>query len=160
MILTYREEPDGIYQFQGPFRWLSNFHEAPVIFDGVEYPTTEHAFQAAKSLHQPTRVRIAQASTPGKAKRMGSPTGIIAPEHFRPDWEEVCNDVMMQVNWQKYLRHPHLGAALRATGGGTLVEGNAWGDDRWGALWIPAQQVWRGQNRLGRILMTIRSALP
>jgi len=38
-----------IDDFRGPYRWLSNFEPSPVEFDGVIYPTVEHAYQAAKN---------------------------------------------------------------------------------------------------------------
>lgn len=41
--------PEKIRSFTGTHRFLSNFHPAPVLLDGVVYPTVEHAFQAAKA---------------------------------------------------------------------------------------------------------------
>ncbi len=37
-----------IDRFQGEYSFLSNFHPAPITFERIEYPTVEHAFQAAK----------------------------------------------------------------------------------------------------------------
>ena len=37
-----------IEQFQGDFRWLSNFAPVNVNFNGVIFPSTENAYQAAK----------------------------------------------------------------------------------------------------------------
>jgi len=34
--------------FFGPYRWLSNFHESPVWFEGLKYRSSENAYQAAK----------------------------------------------------------------------------------------------------------------
>ena len=39
-----------IVEFKGEHRWLSNFSDAKVSYDGVEYPTVEHAYQASKPL--------------------------------------------------------------------------------------------------------------
>ena len=43
--------------------YLSNFWPARVMLDGVEYPSTEHAYQAAKTLDKVTRERIRQIET-------------------------------------------------------------------------------------------------
>src|SRR6185369_8674281 len=39
-----------ILEFQGDNRFLSNFFPAEVIYEGITYPTAEHAYQAAKTL--------------------------------------------------------------------------------------------------------------
>src|SRR4051812_21328901 len=42
--------PARIAEFQGEYRFLSNFWPATVEFEGIRYPTAEHAYQAAKTL--------------------------------------------------------------------------------------------------------------
>ena len=39
----------AIDSVSGAHAFLSNFHPAPVVLDGVTYPSVEHAFQAAKT---------------------------------------------------------------------------------------------------------------
>jgi predicted NAD-dependent protein-ADP-ribosyltransferase YbiA (DUF1768 family) len=47
---------------------------------------------------------------------------------------------------------------LLATGDRMLIEGNTWGDRRWGC--VQAQDgTWRGRNWLGEILMQVREEL-
>jgi predicted NAD-dependent protein-ADP-ribosyltransferase YbiA (DUF1768 family) len=77
---------DPIKVFDGPHRFLSNFYKPPepIEWEGVLYPTTEHAFQAAKTLDRVKRKEIAEASSPGMAKRLGR-----ALRPIRPDWEQV-----------------------------------------------------------------------
>lgn len=43
---------DAIDRFSGPHRFLSNFYPSPIIYDGVAYPTVEHAYQAQKTLDE------------------------------------------------------------------------------------------------------------
>lgn len=136
-----------IDEFSGPYRYLSNFYPSLVVLDGVEYPTVEHAYQAAKTLDPNERRHILTAATPGRAKRLGRRV------HLRPDWEEVKVQVMAKLVWQKFSRHPELRRQLLATGGQRLAEGNSWGDVFWGVC------GGRGQNYLGRILMRVRSKL-
>lgn len=59
--------------FFGRYRFLSNFHEQTVVLDGVEYPTNEHAFQAAKTLNPEEREIIRLAPKPADAKNLGRP---------------------------------------------------------------------------------------
>src|SRR3954454_2152936 len=80
--------PAKIAQFQGEFRYLSNFWPATVEFEGITYPTVEHAYQSAKTLDVNERKRIAAMKTPEEAKRAGRAL------KQREDWEKVKFDVM------------------------------------------------------------------
>jgi len=136
----------AINKFQGETRWLSNFQECDVLYEGVLYPTTEHAFQAAKSLNQATRKYVAALSTPREAKSYGN--NLIK---LRPDWEEVKRDIMFQINFIKYSDNEWLRDMLIQTGEEELIEGNTWGDTYWGV------SGGVGCNELGKILMEIRT---
>lgn len=125
-------------------RFLSNFFMAPVTYEGILYPSTEHAFQAAKSLDPKVRQRVANLPTPGQAKRAGRQISI------RPDWEQVKYDVMSEIVLEKFLTHSDLRQKLIDTGDEELVEGNTWGDQYWGVC----NGV--GLNNLGKILMQVR----
>lgn len=137
---------DDIMQFTGPYRFLSNFYSAPVMLDGMVYPTVEHAFQAAKSSHPGYRENVRLASSPGQAKRISR----TAP--LRDDWESVRLQIMADLVWLKF-QDPNLRRQLIATAGRRLVEGNDWGDKFWGCV----RGI--GQNHLGRILMNVREHL-
>lgn len=137
-----------IDHFSGETRWLSNFELVDVEFEGIIYPSSEHAFQAAKSLDVRERRQIAALRTPREAKTAGRMIKL------RPDWESVKIDVMRTILREKFSeRHPELRERLRMTGDQKLVEGNTWHDTFWGVC------DGRGQNWLGRILMEIRSGL-
>lgn len=147
------EEPQSfINSFEGSFEFLSNFYPAPVkLFDiaamsGEEYPTVEHAFQAAKTDDLAERVAILRAPTPGRAKRLGQRV------KKRADWEQVKEAVMLRLLRQKF-HHAALRAKLLATGDAVLIEGNWWGDTYWGIC------KGRGQNRLGALLMQVRKEI-
>lgn len=56
---------DIICKFDGKFFFLSNFFESKVEYEGITYPTVEHAFQAAKTLDNDTRKKVAAAGSPG-----------------------------------------------------------------------------------------------
>jgi N-glycosidase YbiA len=135
-----------IGQFNGYYSFLSNFHYQPVHYDGITYPTSEHAFQAAKSLDSRERARIADCATPGIAKRAGRMLAL------RPDWEAVKLQIMEEIVRIKF-ENPNLASLLKATDNEELVEGNTWNDTFWGVC------KGRGSNHLGKILMRIRSDL-
>ena len=136
-----------IGEFRGKTRWLSNFHEAPIIYDGMLFATTEHAYQAAKTTCIGERSQIAFCETPAKAKKEGTKVTL------REDWEEIKLNIMLEINRIKYNSYPELKELLISTRGEELVEGNNWGDEYWGKV------NGKGENHLGRILMQIRSEL-
>ncbi|HEY3244631.1 MAG TPA: NADAR family protein [Phycisphaerae bacterium] len=136
-----------IAEFQGPYRFLSNFWPAEVQFEGLTYPSVEHAYQAAKSLDAAERQRIAALATPSDAKAAGRALPL------RPDWEQVKFAVMEECVRYKFTQHAELRERLLATGDAELEEGNTWGDRVWGVY------EGRGENRLGKILMKVRAEL-
>jgi ribA/ribD-fused uncharacterized protein len=138
-----------ISMFDGTeYEWLSNFYPCLVENDGVLYTTTEHAYQAAKTLIPAQRVAIQAAVTPGEAKRLGQRVTL------RLDWEEIKQGVMYTLLKKKFgPSHPLLRAKLIATGDAHLIEGNWWNDTYWGVC----DGV--GTNHLGRLLMRVRDEI-
>lgn len=127
-------------------RFLSNFWPAPVVLDGLTYPTVEHAYQAAKTLDAYQRDLIRGLPKPGYAKRAGSKVPL------RPDWFEVRLPTMQHLLSQKFAAGSRLAGLLERTDDLPLSEGNHWGDTFWGMC------DGQGENHLGRLLMEIRTA--
>jgi ribA/ribD-fused uncharacterized protein len=153
-----------ITEFKGEARFLSNFYPAPVTVSapwctwqpGVCWPTTEHAFQAAKTWQLREVKEIYEAPRPGDAKRLG---GMVT---LREDWDYIKKRVMWDLNWEKFSRHAPLRALLLATGDELLAEGNSWHDNYWGQCSCPSCACGPhapGTNYLGKILMSIRDLL-
>lgn len=146
---------ERIDYFRDRWAFLSNFFPARMLWQGVFYPTSEHAFNAGKTTDLGLRFKIASAHSPKIAKRMGRAVKI------RPGWE---NPVRYQVMWDvlhaKFTSHPGRVAALLGTGDAFLVEGNRWHDQHWGNC-ICGQPACAepGQNHLGRMLMDLREEL-
>lgn len=134
-----------IKSFQGPTRWLSNFHSFPVEFEGDVYPSTEAAYQAAK-LEKKIDRKSFQSMNAKEAKEAGGRITV------RKNWTSMNLAIMKNLNHQKF-QDPTLRAKLLATGDEEIIEGNTWGDTFWGVC----NGV--GENHLGRILMEIRDEI-
>ncbi|MFM7184457.1 MAG: NADAR family protein [Planctomycetota bacterium] len=143
-----------ITQFRNQYAFLSNFFPSPVVWEGIEYPTVEHAFQAAKTLRPEIRRAIAATPTPSKAKRAGGPRGIVV-DFDQAAWDRKKIDVMQTLVRLKFRQNPELASRLLATGSRRLQEGNTWNDVFWGVCLKTGQ----GQNELGRILEMVRDEL-
>ncbi|GAA0583184.1 hypothetical protein GCM10010172_80290 [Paractinoplanes ferrugineus] len=141
--------------FRGEFGFLSNFHPAQLTWEGITYPTSEHAFNAGKTLDHDERWQISLAPTPKLAKQMGRSVKL------RPLWDaSVRYDVMAEVLRAKFACHPMRIDALLGTGGAILVEGNTWHDQHWGDCRCGLPRCARpGENHLGRMLMELRAKL-
>ena len=136
-----------IVDFSGEHSFLSNYWPSPIRWEGDDYPTVEHAYQAAKCLDPVARGGIRDAPTPGDARRLGREVSL------RPGWQRQRFHVMRQLLEVKFTSDPELRAKLLATEGAVLVEGNTWGDTYWGTC------NGRGANHLGRLLMDLREQL-
>jgi ribA/ribD-fused uncharacterized protein len=134
--------------FFGPYRFLSNFHFVNVELDGEIYRTTEHAYQAAKTLDLDARRMIQRMSAPRDARKAGQNVKI------REGWEEenIKWDTMYDLSCQKYSKGQTMHDLL-CTYPMYLEETNTWGDTYWGVC----RGV--GRNELGKILMMIREDL-
>lgn len=141
-----------ITSFSNEFSFLSNFFPCTICFEGQEFPSVEHAFQAAKTLSPEERETISNAPTPGKAKRLGKKITL------REDWEDKKLNVMEVLVRQKFL-DPILREKLLTTKDEFLVEGNHWGDTFWGATWDEENTSWVGKNHLGKIIMKLREEI-
>lgn len=137
-----------INKFDGKYAFLSNYYPCAVFYEGIAYPSVEHAFQAAKTLDMTQRYEIANMKTPGAAKRAGRALNL------RPDWEEVKYQVMEDCLREKF-RDTELLIKLIATEGHFLVEGTTWHDQCWGICTCD-KCGGNGENHLGRLLMKIR----
>jgi hypothetical protein len=135
-----------INSFRGQYGFLSNFWGCLVLYEGLEYPSSEAAFQSAKTLNMETRKEFCRLD-PKESKRIGS--SIL----LRDDWNEVKDKVMYDIVKDKLFRNLDIRQRLFETGEEELVEGNNWNDTYWGVC----NGV--GQNKLGKILMKVRKEL-
>lgn len=139
-----------IDSFKAEYAFLSNFYMTLIYYEGIVYQSTEHAFQAAKTLNQDVRLEIAHLPTCAKAKAKGRQV------NMRHDWEQVKNKVMLDLCRIKFSKNP-LKSMLLSTKNEELVEGNTWNDKTWGR--VKENGEWIGENRLGKTLMLVRDEI-
>lgn len=137
------------YSTQDAYGEFSNFAAFPIEIDGQTWPTSEHYFQAQKFSGTEYEELIRTTLSPMAAAKIGRDRKL----PLRPDWEEVKDCVMRKAVWTKFNQHPRLAAMLIETGDAVIVEHTHndayWGDGGDG----------KGVNRLGQILMDVRTEL-
>lgn len=142
-----------IKEFKGKYRWLSNFYNSPVTYNGITYQNNEAAFQAQKTFDENIRLEFANLN-PSEAKRKGRKVKL------RSDWEEVKDKIMYEIVKAKFTQSEKLRNRLLNTGFEELVEGTTgWHDNYWGNCECEKCKHIEGKNKLGQILMTVRDNL-
>ena len=140
---------EDILTFTTPeHRWLSNMTYVDIVYDEINYPSTENFYQAMKYQDKEIRAYVATLK-PHEAKaysRANKMTSLV--------FEEKKLQIMEYAQKQKYSKEPFK-SKLLATGDALLEEGNWWGDKFWGVD-IKTRQ---GENHLGKIIMKIRDQL-
>jgi ribA/ribD-fused uncharacterized protein len=136
-----------ITSFFGEYRFLSNFYDAPLHYEGRDWPHSEAAYQAMKSLDPKDHEHLANVRQPGHAKKYGKYIQV------RPDWEFIKVEIMTEIVKAKFDQNPELKRKLLLTGYAKIEEGNDWGDVTWG-ISPPGSGI--GKNYLGVILMKLR----
>jgi ribA/ribD-fused uncharacterized protein len=131
--------------FRGENFFLSNFYDVEVTYNGLTFKNSEAAFQAQKTLSQVAREAFTKM-TAMESKRRGKMVVL------RDDWDLVKEQIMYEICVEKF-KNPVMRAKLLATGDRELIEGNTHGDRIWG------QVNGYGENKLGKILMRIRSEI-
>ena len=139
------------YDKDSPYYEFTNFYPACIHLDDKTWPTTEHYFQAQKFFGTPYVEMIRNLPTPREAFQMArDPT---VSRWRRKDWKDVKDDYMLEALRCKFILHRDLGKKLVETHDKQLVEHTAndayWGDGGDGS----------GQNKLGKLLMQVRSEL-
>lgn len=115
-----------INEFTGKYRFLSNFYPVWVTFEDAQYPSVEHAYQAAKTTDFNSRLPFMEGVvTANEAKKLGKKIKL------REDWEQVKVPIMLSLLREKF-QQPKFAKLLLSTGDKELIEGNWWGDIWWG----------------------------
>jgi ribA/ribD-fused uncharacterized protein len=128
--------------------FLSNFYPIVVTYDGIVYPSSEHAFQAQKTHDKAIKTKISLMEKASEARAFGQTIAL------RKDWEQEKINIMYWIQKSKF-SNMMLEKRLLYTQDALLVEGNNWGDKFWGMV-MNMNGVFEGLNMLGKILMQVR----
>jgi len=138
-IYFIKEDPE--------FGCFSNFSPDAVEIDGKKYQTSEHYYQAMKTLDENEQENIRNAYTAHISKQLGR----AAP--LRPDFDEIKDDIMRKVLRAKFTQNEALKRTLLSTGEREIIELSPW-DEYWGC-----GKKNKGLNMLGKLLMDLREKL-
>ena len=137
------------YNYNEPYYEFTNFFMRKITLKGKEWPSTEHYFQAQKFVGTPAEEKVRLLKKPREAYDFAH----IRTDEVRQDWKKVRDDIMREAVRAKFTQHADLAQILLETGDALLVE-HTGNDDYWGD-----GGDGRGKNKLGKILMEIRSEL-
>ncbi len=136
-----------------PYGAFSNLHRRPVEFEGITYPTSEHAYQAGKARKDAVREWL--MASPSPALLAMAAHGLYVWD-IHPDWAKTKFQRMKGILLAKFTQHPDLKELLLSTGDGRLVEA-ATVDNAVNRLW--GEVNGKGQNKLGELLMEVRQEI-
>lgn len=134
-----------------PYGAFSNLFQRPIEFEGITFPTSEHAYQAGKARKPAVREWILSAPTPALAAMAAH--GLYVWDVV-PNWAQIKFDRMRAVLRAKFDQNTDLRDLLLSTGDARLVEV--------GTVNNAVNRLWgevdgKGENMLGVMLMELRA---
>jgi ribA/ribD-fused uncharacterized protein len=153
---------NDVFAFFGENCPLSNFHSAPFKCEGQTYRHVEEYLFVKKAEFandDSAKHRILKASTPADCKQIGK--GIVVD---RKKWQSQEIAVMTKALFEKFNQNQIPRDYLKKTGNKTLAEVSPtdrfWGIGMsLGKVASSNQLTWTGKNKLGELLMDLRSKL-
>ena len=140
---------------------FSQWYPSCFVVDGVAYNCAEQYMMAEKALFfddEEIWKKIISASDPEKIKKLGREVRNFDAER----WDKASEDVVLKGNLHKFGQNKELLDFLLSTERKTLVEASPY-DRIWGIGMSEATakrygypHVWKGENKLGFILMGVR----
>lgn len=143
-----------VFFYEQDFYVLSNFSSFQLAWAGMEFPTSEHAYQWEKFRHpceraETLRYQIRSARSGHEAFKLAEAN----PDYRRPGWSDMRVSVMARILRAKVAQHEYVRSKLLSSGNRELIE-DSWRDGFWG--WGPDRN---GQNMLGKLWMGLRAEL-
>jgi len=140
-----------VKMFKDEWSGFSNFTPVVIYYEGLKYPSVEHAFVAAKTLNLDFRKKISELAPTkaGLAKSLGRKCLL------RLDWDNIKVATMSYFLKQKF-SYDKFKTLLLSTGDMKITEGNYWHDNFWGDCYCKKCENVPGENILGKLLMKIR----
>ncbi|TFK36687.1 hypothetical protein BDQ12DRAFT_736773 [Crucibulum laeve] len=136
----------------GPLSEFSNSSPYSVSYRGLEYPTSEHLYQAMKFLdHRPGIAEYIRTCSDSRASRARDISEQYKTD-VRADWPNINVRMMDEVLFHKFTQHRNLKYNLLSTGTASIIAIQS--DSFWGIG--PDEQ---GRNELGKALERIRAKI-
>ncbi len=145
-----RETDEAVYFFTPAFYPLDNFSAHSVNLWGIQFPTSEHAYQWKKySVAEPELAKqILEAKSPYAVKKISDNNKDKVSAAFHENKLAVMEEILLA----KMDQHEDVRVKLMKTGTRTIIE-NSPVDGFWGI------EDGSGENHLGKIWMKIRDSL-
>lgn len=145
-----RTVPLVIDSFTGDFAFLDNCYPCEILFDGLKYPSAEHAYQAAKTDDPNRKLIIANLLDGQTARSYGK-------SHLRisSEFTYIRLSIMRRILEAKFFDNIDLAKMLIETMDSALLYPARGNDLFWGCR----NKGLNGENQLGRLLMEIRSQM-
>lgn len=145
-----RTVPLIIDSFTGDFAFLDNCYPCEILFEGLKYPSAEHAYQASKT-DDPNRRLIVANLLDGETARSYGKSNLRITSEFT----SIRLSIMRRILEAKFFDNIHLAKMLIETMESTLLYPARGNDLFWGCRNLGRN----GDNQLGRLLMEIRAQM-
>ena len=162
------EGPPPVFFFAGSpelneFKEFSNMHDAPVLIDGIKFPTVEHYYQWSKARlfgDEEAQQKILKSASPKTAKTLGKKVKDFNEER----WNAEKVGIMSRAIKAKLMQHPDIRKKLLDTGDRRIAEANPrskfWGiGTSYNTSKATSPEKWPGKNTLGQIYEDLRRQL-
>ena len=139
---------DKIFFYPKEFYVFDNFTAFQVEYEGILFPTSEHAYQATKfkKTSPETYELVRNARSAHDAQRIANEN----KDKADPEWDNYKIPVMKDILRNKVEQHPYVLKKLIQSGDREIIE-DSWRDSTWG--WGKNKD---GQNLLGKLWMELR----
>ena len=136
--------------YEGKYSILDNFSALQVVYKGILYPTSEHAYQAAKFSHRPDiQGEIRLATSPHTAKEIAYQY----KKEYHQDFRTIKLDIMREILKAKMQQHLQVVEALTDSKD-ELIGENSPVDYFWGL-----GENGTGENWMGKLWMELREKI-
>lgn len=135
--------------YENSYFALNNFSAHTIKYNGIFYPTAEHAFHGAKFDDEKIKEEIRNTTSPLEAFELGKKYKLLR----KTNWNEIKVNILYEILKEKVKQHEEVKKVLLSTNEEEIVEDNP-NDDFWGN-----GKDGSGQNQTGKILMKIRVEL-
>lgn len=145
-----------VFFYEQEFYCLSNFSSFRLKWRGIDFDTSEHAYQWTKFNYPGANNEVGRIADSIFKARSAHDAFKIAERNkplVYPAWDQIKIETMRQILIAKVEQHEYVRRKLLETGDRELIE-DSWRDPFWG--WGEGK---KGQNVLGHLWMSVRDTL-